>query len=100
MNNTLIAAGPGFKSGVRSAVPSGNIDIAPTILHLLGISHSVPMDGRVLTEALKGGPSPESVRWQKTNHDAKRGSGSSAFAQRIVTSTVGGTTYVDQGNAL
>ncbi len=31
VRNTLIAAGPHFRSGLRSQTPSGNIDVAPTI---------------------------------------------------------------------
>ncbi|MSU37080.1 MAG: hypothetical protein EXS36_18690 [Pedosphaera sp.] len=61
MNNTLVATGPSFKRGFVSKTPSGNIDIAPTILHLLGITRPDSMDGRVLKEALagNGAPAPE-----------------------------------------
>lgn len=52
VHNTLIAQGPDFKSGVKDNLPSGNIDVAPTISYLLGLS--LPdTDGRVLYEALK-----------------------------------------------
>src|SRR5262249_3400044 len=52
VRNTLIAAGPHFKSGLRSNIPSGNVDVAPTIAHLLGFE--LPgADGRVLHEALQ-----------------------------------------------
>ena len=51
VNNTLIAAGPDFKKGVISNTPSGNIDVAPTVAYLLGLS--LPnTDGRVLHESL------------------------------------------------
>ncbi|HNS40003.1 MAG TPA: hypothetical protein PKJ56_07115, partial [Promineifilum sp.] len=47
----FIAAGPGFKSGIE--LPEENIlDLAPTIMHLLGEPVPSIMDGRVLTEAL------------------------------------------------
>src|SRR5207248_2016692 len=60
MHNTLVAAGPDFKSGFIDELPSGNADVAPTILHLMGISSSVQMDGRVLSEALvRAEPSSE-----------------------------------------
>ncbi len=46
----FIAAGPGIKAGVE--LPEENIlDLAPTILHLLGEPVPRVMDGRVLTEA-------------------------------------------------
>ncbi|MDP7088927.1 MAG: alkaline phosphatase family protein [Dehalococcoidia bacterium] len=53
MHNTLIASGPSFKSNYRSNLPSGNVDIAPTTLHLLNIPVPDHFDGRVLTEALQ-----------------------------------------------
>jgi len=51
MEGILIAAGPAFKAG---AVPAGAtlLDIAPTVLHLLGVPVPADMDGRVLTEIL------------------------------------------------
>ena len=57
----LVAAGPDIKRGVRSSVPTGNVDFAPTILHLLGIEPPAAMDGRVLHELLEGGPNPNEV---------------------------------------
>jgi arylsulfatase A-like enzyme len=48
----IVATGPAFEPG---AVPQGaNLrDIAPTVLHLLGVPVPDDMDGRVLTELLK-----------------------------------------------
>ena len=37
MHNTLIAAGPDFRRGQTDDLPTGNVDVAPTILHILGI---------------------------------------------------------------
>src|SRR5262249_22176414 len=51
MHNTLIAAGPDFRRGQTDDLPTGNVDLAPTILRILGISPR-EMDGRVLTEAM------------------------------------------------
>lgn len=51
VHNTLIAAGPGFRKGLIVSGPSGNVDVAPTVAWLLGLS--MPQaDGRVLNEAL------------------------------------------------
>jgi hypothetical protein len=52
VHNTLIALGPDFKTGFGDHVPSGNIDVAPTIAYLLGLNLS-GSDGRVLHEALR-----------------------------------------------
>jgi arylsulfatase A-like enzyme len=32
MHNTCIAAGPGFRRGATDDLPTGNVDIAPTVL--------------------------------------------------------------------
>jgi hypothetical protein len=51
VHNTLIAYGPSFKSGAVVTTPTGNVDVAPTVAHVLG--QSMPAaDGRVLIEAL------------------------------------------------
>jgi len=57
MEGILIAAGPAFKAG---AVPAGAtlLDIAPTVLHLLGVPVPADMDGRVLTEILDPAVAP------------------------------------------
>ena len=55
----LIACGPAFKSEYKSALPTSNIDIVPTILHLLGRIIPPEMDGRVLTELLADTPDTE-----------------------------------------
>jgi hypothetical protein len=61
LHNTLVVQGPGFRSGWRSPVPVGNIDICPTLVRVLGLPDGSSMDGRVVSEALSGwtGPAPE-----------------------------------------
>ncbi|MCC5940036.1 MAG: alkaline phosphatase family protein, partial [Balneolaceae bacterium] len=68
----LIAYGPDIKSGIRSSVPTGNIDFTPTILHLRGISPPASMDGRILHELLKGGPDPASIEIHEYNHGVSK----------------------------
>ncbi len=53
VHNTLIASGPHFRKGYVDELPSGNVDVAPTIARLLGLAFEA--DGRVLSEALAGG---------------------------------------------
>jgi arylsulfatase A-like enzyme len=53
IHNTLIAAGPDIKQGATVSVPSGNVDFAPTFLHMLGIAAPSTMQGRPLVEALR-----------------------------------------------
>ncbi len=66
LRNTFILAGPDVRSGTTSDVPGGLIDVAPTVLAMLGLPVPATMDGRVLTEVLRPGvvagatgPTPE-----------------------------------------
>jgi predicted AlkP superfamily phosphohydrolase/phosphomutase len=52
----LVAAGPDVKAGAAVDAP-GLVDLAPTVLHLLGEAVPPDMDGRVLAE-LEAAPSP------------------------------------------
>lgn len=54
-NLPLIITGPGVKSGIVSSSPARLIDVAPTVLQLMGISpHS--MQGTVLADAMQAPP--------------------------------------------
>ncbi|MCL2724075.1 MAG: alkaline phosphatase family protein [Polyangiaceae bacterium] len=51
VHNTLIANGPSFRGGAIISNPTGNVDVAPTVAYLLGLT--MPQaDGRVIHEAL------------------------------------------------
>jgi len=48
----LLAYGPSFKKGYEANLPTSNIDLVPTILHLHKIAIPKQMDGRVMYELL------------------------------------------------
>ncbi len=51
VHNTLIANGPSFVPAATVTNPTGNVDVAPTVAHVLGFS--LPKaDGRIIDEAL------------------------------------------------
>ena len=54
VHNTLVAAGPHFKSAAQDTLPSGNVDVAPTVAAILGLALPSAA-GRSLDEALVGG---------------------------------------------
>jgi hypothetical protein len=97
MRNTLIAAGPDFRSGVVDHLPSGNVDIAPTVLWILGVKPRKPMDGRVLTEALtiKG---PKITSFEPGRLEASRANEKSVWHQYLNITEVNGVVYFDEGN--
>jgi arylsulfatase A-like enzyme len=52
---SLMAIGPDFKSGFHDSLPTANVDLAPTVARILRFSMP-DVQGRVLEEALQGGP--------------------------------------------
>ncbi|MBT5627195.1 MAG: alkaline phosphatase family protein [Chloroflexi bacterium] len=82
LHNTLIASGPSFEPGISSNIPSGNIDVAPTILTLLGIAPPEHMDGRVLEEAMlnvESAQNSSSTPILKSTKITKSGHGESSY---------------------
>jgi predicted AlkP superfamily pyrophosphatase or phosphodiesterase len=100
INNVLVAMGPHFKRRTKNVIPSGNVDLLPTILHLLGLVPPEKVDGRVLVEALEEGPNPEKIFIKTHVHKAADRTGNIAFNQRVQISTVGQTTYLDKGRVI
>lgn len=97
LHNTLIAAGRDFRQGFVDETPSGNVDVAPTILRILGIKPSQPMDGRVLSEALAtSSDNAPKVETKTLRAEAKLPSGE--WSQTLEISEVHGVRYLDQGN--
>jgi len=108
MHNTLIAAGPDFKHGEVDDLPSGNVDLASTILQILGIKTSEKMDGRILSEAMTGRAGalrrlpkafgtarrPYQTQTIETKKDFPRGT----WKQSLRISRVRSTLYLDEGN--
>jgi predicted AlkP superfamily pyrophosphatase or phosphodiesterase len=88
----MAAQGTMFKDGLKSTRPAGIIDIAPTILHLLGLEQPNSMDGRILGEALAESVTepPEAVSFV---HSLER----RRVVQHLKLSCVGSTTYLDAG---
>lgn len=99
MQNTLIAAGPDFKRGQTDDLPTGNVDLVPTILQILGIKVPHQMDGRILSEAVAAptsllpAPKPEAK-----SIEARKDFPSGTWRQTLKISRVGSTIYLDEGN--
>jgi arylsulfatase A-like enzyme len=94
IRNTMLANGPDFKSGAVIRTPSSNVDVAPTLLKILGLSHTLPlaMQGRALIEALVGGPDEEQVVME-TRPLFVQNKGYRAVLQE---SRVGSSRYIDK----
>ncbi|MGI8820533.1 MAG: alkaline phosphatase family protein [Chthoniobacterales bacterium] len=97
IHNTLIAAGPDFQVGGASDLPSSNLDVVPTILHLLGLAPPQPLDGRVLSESLQRPGDPPLaaiVQVKEKTRQLEHGK----WRQYVRTSAVGDSVYADEGN--
>jgi arylsulfatase A-like enzyme len=92
VRNTFLAWGVDFKTRARVHTPVGNVDVTPTILALLGIAERDGLDGRVLHEALAGGPDPEQVAVETRLHTVQAG----PYRAALQISTVDGRRYVDK----
>jgi len=78
MHNILIGVGPDFRHGEVDDLPTGNIDLAPTILQILGIKAPQQLDGRVLSEAMVNGNPPTAALKAQTKameatNDSRKG---------------------------
>jgi len=97
MHNFCIAAGPDFRNGFEDDLPTGNIDIAPTVLWLLGAKPERAVSGRVLTEALAQAGDPKPVC--EVHHlDATWHADGFTWRQYLKYSQVNGVLYFDEGN--
>ncbi len=96
LHNTLIASGPDFRHGWNDTMPTGNIDVAPTILAVLGLEAPKTMDGRILSEVLRDSPTEPQLRTQELR--TSRDLGDSSWQQTLRLTTAGKTTYFLEGN--
>ncbi len=85
--------GDAFLSGRVSALPTGIVDVLPTVLHLLGLEAPRWVQGRVLREALAahaGAPRPVATE-RVVSAETRAGP-----RAHLSLSTVAGTTYLNR----
>jgi hypothetical protein len=92
LNSVCVASGSLFGQSRSVQAHSGIVDIAPTILHGLGIGAPQTMDGRVLHEAFADGSSqpPEPVA-------EKYETGVGHYQQVLLRTRIGDSCYLDGG---
>ena len=89
LRSTMIGWGPSFRPGTVVTAPTGNLDVAPTLLALSGLDPS-PLDGRVLAECLSQAVNPEPDHGTVTVTAEEAISG---YAAAIYLATVGAHRY-------
>jgi len=97
LHNIAVACGPDFCRGFTDLLPSGNVDIAPTLLWLMGLKPPEPLDGRVLSEALVvAGPPVGKVNSARC--DARVELPEGLWEQYLKFTELNGVRYLDEGN--
>lgn len=93
VRNTMLAHGPDFKRAAVVRTPTSNVDVTPTLLHLLG-SHAAlsAMDGRPMVEALASGPDQEQLAMDTRSLRVRSGT----YSAVLQVSEVGGKRYIDK----
>ncbi|MGH7319557.1 MAG: hypothetical protein ACRELA_08025, partial [Candidatus Rokuibacteriota bacterium] len=94
LRSVLIAAGPSFRRGVATDLPSGNVDLAPTVVALLGLATDARFDGRVLAEGFRDGAPSSPPPRTSVEHVIERRTRTGGLVQRLSLERVGATTYV------
>jgi arylsulfatase A-like enzyme len=97
VQNMFIAAGPDFRGGTTSELPTANTDVAATILHLLGITPPEPLDGRVVAEAMTDN-TPHVPSVEAKTLEATRELPGGSWQQYLRASRVGSSVYLHEGN--
>ena len=91
--NNMAAIGPDFKKRFVDQAPVGNADVAPTLASIVGLklSETGSLGGRVLREAVTGGPA--GVSYQKKVMRSKDAGGRATI---LLYQLVGRERYVDE----
>jgi hypothetical protein len=97
LHNVCVAYGPAFQQGKVSILPSGTIDLLPTLLHVLDYPCPSRVEGRVLSEALAQTPAvPERAPETRTYSTAAVTS-AGLYRQHLTTTRIGRTVYLERG---
>jgi arylsulfatase A-like enzyme len=96
----LIASGPSFRQRVVSELPSGNVDLAPTVLRVLRATTDATLDGRALVEGLAASGDPPPGAATTHHHEALCRIGSPRVMHRAIVESVGHVRYVAALEAL
>ncbi len=97
MHNICFASGPDFQPGVVDTLASGNVDIAPTVLWILGVEPKQPLSGRVLGEAMIG-DAPKVDLFAPAHIEASYKGDGFVWKQYLNYTKVNRTIYLDEGN--
>jgi hypothetical protein len=94
LQNVFAAAGPAFRVGHTNSLPSGTVDVMPTLLHLMGYPIPASVDGRVLSEALALSPDAQEVIAEPATYGVT--ANGHGYCQYLETTRVNETVYLER----
>lgn len=95
LRNVMAWEGPAFAAGASLDAPAGLVDVAPTVLAVLGVPAPAGMEGRTLAEAFRADASPQ-PQVRRIAHEAGVGD----FRQRLELLDADGAIYLDRGGRI
>lgn len=81
MEGIFVGLGPAFRPGSELPADADLLDIAPTVLHLLGVPVPADMDGRVLTEILDPALAPPPTASETHGNGAHESSEATGYSE-------------------
>lgn len=97
LQNVLVAYGPAFQEGKINLLPSGTIDVMPTLLYLMGYPIPPRVDGRVLFEALAESHGASEAEAESRAYSTTAATPVGVYCQHLETTRVGNTVYLERG---
>ena len=97
LHNVCVACGPAFQQGSTSLVPSGTVDLLPTLLHVLDYPIPPRVEGRVLYEALVQPQGVPTSSAGSHTYSAETVTAAGLYRQHLTTTRVGRTVYLERG---
>lgn len=97
LHNVCVAYGPAFQQGKVSTLPSGTIDLLPTLLHVLDYPCPASVEGRVLSEVLAVPPVVPEYAPETRTYSAETATAAGLYRQHLTTTRVGTTVYLERG---
>jgi arylsulfatase A-like enzyme len=94
LSTWFAARGDAFVGNRASTLPTGIVDVLPTILHLLGLEAPSRVQGRILREALVAHANEPTPMGRDHIHAAESRAG---LRTKLSVSTVGQTSYINRG---
>jgi len=97
LHNVCVACGPAWQQGSTSLVPSGTVDLLPTLLHILDYSIPPRVEGRILYEALAQSHAVHPSSIESQTYSAETVTAAGLYRQHLTTTRVGTTVYLERG---